>query len=399
MRIALVSQEYPPETAKGGLGSQTFLKAHGLAALGHDIHVISRSPDNEYRKRMDGLVQLTRVPGLSGRMGIYTEAADWLTYSTEVAVAVMQEHLAQPFDLMEFPEWGAEGYIHLLNRTEWNYVPTVVQLHGPIVMLARTVGWPAEDSEFFRVGSMMERTCLRLADAVYSSSQCSIDWCAQFHGLDREATAVIHMGVDTKLFSPNGAAKSDRPTVIFTGSLVRNKGVLALLDAVLTLTPEFPDIRLRMIGRGEKHIIDEMRQRADAADHPDVLELAGFMSRDQLPHELSTAHVFAAPSIYEGGPGLVYLEAMACGLPVIACSGSGSSEVVQDGRNGFLVPPGDVSAIATAVRRVLVDSWLRCRMSEEARRFAVEHADSAMLLHKLDEYYRSIVERFTRNRS
>jgi glycosyltransferase involved in cell wall biosynthesis len=396
MRIALVSQEYPPETAKGGLGSQTFLKAHGLAALGHEVHVISRSPDDERGERMDGPVRVTRVPGLSARMRVYTEAADWLTYSSEVAVAVAEQHLAKPFDLVEFPEWGAEGYVHLLNRTEWNHVPTVVQLHGPVVMLARTLGWPAEDSEFFRIASAMEGVCVRLADAVYSSSQCSIDWCARHYGLKREGTPVIHMGVDTQLFSPNGTDKAAHPTVVFTGRLVRNKGVLPLVDAVLELAKEFPDIRLRMIGRGETRVIDEMRRRASAAGHDDALELVGFMPRDQLPHEMSSAHVFAAPSIYEGGPGLVYLEAMGCGLPVIACSGSGSSEVVEDGRNGFLVPPDDVPALAGALRRVLADDALRRRMSEQARRFVVEHADSAAMLRKLEAFYGSVVERFGR---
>ena len=52
LRIALVSQEYPPETAKGGIGSQTFLKAHGLAALGHEVHVISRSADGKFSERI-----------------------------------------------------------------------------------------------------------------------------------------------------------------------------------------------------------------------------------------------------------------------------------------------------------------------------------------------------------
>jgi glycosyltransferase involved in cell wall biosynthesis len=396
MRIALVSQEYPPETAKGGLGSQTFLKAHGLAALGHEVHVISRSPDTEHGERMDGPVRLTRVPGLNARMKVYTEAADWLTYSSEVAAAVAEQHLATPFDLVEFPEWGGEGYVHLLNRTEWNHVPTVVQLHGPIVMLARTLGWPAEDSEFFRVASSMESVCVRLADAVYSSSQCSIDWCVQHYGMKREGAPVIHMGVDTQLFSPNGTTKSSRPTVVFTGRLVRNKGVLPLVDAVLALTPEFPNIRLRMIGRGESRVIDEMRRRASSAGHVDALELIGFMPRDQLPHEMSSAHVFAAPSIYEGGPGLVYLEAMACGLPVIACEGSGSSEVVEHGHNGLLVPPGDANAIAGALRGLLADTVARERMGAAARAYVVEHADSTECLRRLEAFYSATIARFGR---
>ena len=88
MRIALVSQEYPPETAKGGIGSQTWIKAHGLAALGHDIHVISRAVNGPRRDYQDGKVRVTRVPGAVDPAVIQTEVADWISYSTAVAEVI-----------------------------------------------------------------------------------------------------------------------------------------------------------------------------------------------------------------------------------------------------------------------------------------------------------------------
>src|SRR2546423_8965364 len=120
MRICLVSQEYPPETAHGGIGTQTYLKAHGLAALGHEVHVISRSDDEKTHLSDDGPVRVTRVPGLEGRLEVHAPVVDWLTYSTQVAAAVADLHARRPLDLVEFPEWGCEGYVHLLNRTQWN---------------------------------------------------------------------------------------------------------------------------------------------------------------------------------------------------------------------------------------------------------------------------------------
>src|SRR4030095_16401594 len=155
MRIALVSQEYPPETAKGGIGSQTYLKAHGLASLGHEVQVISRTAGTQATENNERGVRVTRLPGLAARMAIHTEAADWLGHSVEVAAAVAATHAHAPLDLIDFPEWGAEGYVHLLNRTPWNRIHTVVQLHGPLMMLAHTIGWPDIDSEFYRVGTMM----------------------------------------------------------------------------------------------------------------------------------------------------------------------------------------------------------------------------------------------------
>ena len=87
MRIALVSQEYPPDTAHGGIGSQTYLKAHGLARLGHRVHVLSHGTDGERRGYRDGEVSVTRIPGPDYRLPIHTEPARWLAYSAEVAAA------------------------------------------------------------------------------------------------------------------------------------------------------------------------------------------------------------------------------------------------------------------------------------------------------------------------
>ncbi|HXI71489.1 MAG TPA: glycosyltransferase family 4 protein [Verrucomicrobiae bacterium] len=399
MRIALVSQEYPPETAKGGIGTQTFLKAHGLAALGHEVHVISRNTKDKSSSRTDHGVQVTRVPGFEGRMQIFTEAADWLTYSGEVAVAVAALHAKSPFDVVDFPEWGAEGYVHLLNRTEWNRIPTVIHLHGPLVMFAHTMDWPELDSEFYRTGTMMEGTCVRLADAVFSSSQCSADWCAKHYEVNRQAIPVIHTGVDTELFSPRDVPRAARPTIIFAGKLARNKGVHLLADAAVRLANEFPGLQLRLLGRGEPKILDELKNLVQSANVPDLLDAPGFVDRAELPAHFSRAHVFAAPSEYEGGPGFVYLEAMACGLPVIACAGSGAAEVVRQNVNGLLVPPQNVEALTAALRLLLKDEASREKMGGFARRFVLAEADSRACIQKLEAFYAAVANRVKQNQS
>jgi glycosyltransferase involved in cell wall biosynthesis len=392
MRIALVSQEYPPETAKGGIGSQTHLKARGLSALGYEVHVISRAVNAKQSRRDDHGVQVTRVPGLDARMTVHTEAADWLGYSAEVAAALEALHARAPFDLIDFPEWGGEGYLHLLNRTEWNSIPAVIQLHGPMVMFARTIGWPEVNSEFYRVGTMMEEACVRLADAVFSSSACSADWCAKYYGVARERIPTIHTGVDTEFFAPRAVPKPDRPTIVFAGKLVRNKGVHLLLEAACQLAREFPGLHLSLLGRGDANIIGELRARASAAGLPDLLGLPGFVARNDMPEHLSRAHVFAAPSQYEGGPGFVYLEAMACGLPVIGCAGSGAAEVIREGENGLLVPPNDLDALIAALRGLLANKAESQAMGTRARGFVLAEADSRACLKKLEGFYASVIK-------
>jgi 1,4-alpha-glucan branching enzyme len=393
MRIALVSQEYPPETAGGGLSTQTFMKAHGMARLGHDVHVISRTKEKTSSESTDTGIRVTRIPGLDARMAVYTEAADWLTYSTEVAAALAALHAKTPIEVVDFAEWGGEGYVHLLNRTEWNDIPAAIHLHGPLVMFAHTMGWPEMDSEFYRVGIAMEAACVRLADAAISSSRCSADWCTEHYSRKHGQIPVLHTGVDTKLFAPSEAPKSKRPTIVFSGKLVRNKGVHLLVEAACRLVEEFPTLQLRLLGKGEPAIIAELQNIARSSGHTDLLDMPGFVERSKLPAELSRAHVFAAPSQYEGGPGFVYLEAMACGLPVIACEGSGASEIVKHGENGMLVQPEDVNALTNALRSLLKDEDMRLKMGQCARGFVVANADSDVCLRKFESFYFAVASR------
>lgn len=391
MRIAIVSQEYPPETAHGGIGTQTHAKAHGLAALGHEVKVISHSIDGSRHVYRDGDVSVTRIPGMDARLPIHTEATRWLTYSAEVAGAVAALHAESPLDIVDFPEWGGEGYVHLLNRTEWNYLATVIHLQGPLVMFAHTMGWPELESEFYRVGTMMEGTCLRLADAVFSSSDCSADWSAAHYGIARERIPTAHAGVNTSLFRPLEVPRDSRPTIIFVGKLERNKGVMLLLDAAIKLARIYSDLQLRMLGRGNPALIEEMRAKADAVGLPVLLDLPGFVAREELPAQLSRAHVFAAPSIYEGGPGFVYLEAMACGLPVVACAGSGAAEVVRPGENGILIAPDDLGALVEGLDQLLANTKERTAMSLRAREFVLKNADGADCVKKIEAFYATVI--------
>lgn len=390
MRICLVSQEYPPDTSSGGIGAQTYLKAHGLAARGHDIWVVSANRSDVRRECWDGPVRVIRIPGFYSRMRLNTEPVRWLTYSSEVAAAVSQLHSRSHLDLVDFPEYGGEGYIYLLNRTEWDHVPAVVHLHGPLVMFAQTMGWPEPDSEFYRVGAAMESACFRLADAVYSSSQCSTEWCTRYYGARRGPISTIHTGIDLSLFKADDAPKGVGPTIAFAGRIDSNKGIDTLVEAACALAEDFPDLRLLIIGSGDPGFIDSLRGRARESGKSDLLDFAGYVPRQELPGRLNQADVFAAPSVYEGGPGFVYLEAMACGLPVIACEGNGASEMVRHGENGFLIPPRNTRAVVETLRCLLSNADLRRSMGLRARRFVEKEADSRCCLNRLEELYASI---------
>lgn len=380
-----MSQAYPPESG-GGIATQTRAKAHGLAERGHDVLVVAHGRERR-RESREGRVRVIRIAAPDERLPIRSEAARWMAHSVDVAAEIARLESERPLDLVEFPEWGAEGFLHLLDRRPASRPAAVIQLHGPLVMLAHTIGWPEIDSDLYRVGRFMEETCLRLADAVYSSSACSSEWCVRHYGLD--PCPVLHTGVDTRVFAPDDDGGDDRPTVVFVGKIVANKGDGDLLEACLRIAPRVPGLRLRMLGSGDPARFRALTDRA--AGHPGLLETPGHVERDRLPAELAGADVFAAPSRYEGGPGFVYLEAMACGVPVVACSGSGVEETV-DADCGMLVPPGDIDALADALLRLLRDPDLRERLGRAGRKRALA-MDSEACVDRIEAYYESVLER------
>ena len=392
MRIALVSQAFPPETAHGGIATQTHAKAHGLAALGHQVYVISHSVDGARHAYRQGEVQVTRIPGFDAQLPLHTEPARWVAWSALVAAEVAALHARVRLDLVDFPDWGAEGYVHLLNRTPWNALCTVVHLHGPAVMLAHAIGWPEPDSTFFRTSLHMEHSCLRLADAIVSSSHCSLAWCVEHHGVDAARVPVLHAGVDTRHFRPGWAPKPACPTVVFSGRIAASKGVDTLIAAACEVARDVPDLQVRLVGRADPAFALALQRSAARAQLPELIEFTGHVERTELPRQLGAAHVYAAPSRFEGGPGFVYLEAMACGLPVVACSGSGAAEVVAEERGGLLVAPGDVAGLAAALRMLLLDEERRERMGALARAWVVAEADTRVCIARFERFYAGVIE-------
>ena len=391
LKIVLVSQEYPPETARGGIGSQTYAKAHGLVNLGHEVFVISRSTNTRRNETKNGQLTVIRIPGMEHQIPDMTEIVQWITHSAVVAAEIETLHERVQLDIIDFPEWAAEGYTYLLNRTAWNTVPSVIQLHGSLAMFSNVMNWPETNSIFYEVGTHMESTCTKLADAVYTSSKCSADWVDRYYNSGKTDIPVIHLGVDTTLFKPQQVPKNEYPTIIFVGKIVPNKGINELVEASIEVVKKFPDLKLRIIGTGEQKLISNLESKATDSGAGNLLEFAGYIHKEDLPEELSKAHVFALPSYYEGGPGFVFLEAMACGLPVIGCSGSGVEEIVVSGETGILVPPKNIQALQEAIEKILGGSNLSEVMAANARNYVLESADSNKCLNKLETFYESVI--------
>jgi len=149
-----------------------------------------------------------------------------------------------------------------------------------------------------------------------------------------------------------------RPLVLTPARLDAQKGHDTLLEAVA----EVPEATFVLAGDGPKRA--ELEARAAQLGVSDRVSFLG--RREDVPRLLATCDVFCLPSLYEGSS-LAVLEAMAAGIPVVSSAIGGTEELIEDGRSGLLVAPGDAKALAAALRRVLGDSDLRQELAAKAR--------------------------------
>jgi glycosyltransferase involved in cell wall biosynthesis len=371
MRVCLVSQEYPPETARGGIGSQTWNKAQALAERGHIVHVLSASVNEgpPLRTEIDRGVTVHRLrPPL---FKTYTEHTFWLGYSWAVLEHLQKLIVEHKYDVIDVAEYGAEGFIYQLDRTEWNWVPVVVQLHGPLALMVDTLGWPEQGSDFATVGAWIEGISIRKADALMACSANIADFTARYYDLDRASIDVVHCGVDAQNFTPADRSRpsDSAPVVLFVGNLAKSKGLKTAVDAVLRLRSSVPNIRMEILGAGDEDAVAALRNRITEAGAENEIEVVGFVAdRAKMPDYYRRAAVLCSPAEHEMGVANVYIEAMACGCPIIAANTGGAPEAVTDGETGFLVSPGDVDATARALSRIIGEPAAGRRMGEAARR-------------------------------
>jgi glycosyltransferase involved in cell wall biosynthesis len=379
VKICLVSQEFPPDTAHGGIGTQTWNKSRMLTKLGHEVHVLSCAagsggPDLG-TKLVDG-VHVYRMQPPGHQFEVNSPSAYAVGHCWNVLRHLRDLSRTHTFDLINFPEYGAEGFAYQLDRTTWNWVPVIVQLHGPLAMFSERIGWPEPGSDHQRIVTFMEGESIRHSDGLMASSANIADFTAGYYGVARESIHVVHCGIDCEMFSPGDPAELEHqpPTVLFVGNIAASKGATLVFDAVMRLRSKHPNIRLQFLGKGGEDVVAAMKRRAREAGAEGCLDFLGFKdSRAELPAVYRGAHVFASPAQHETGVANVYVEAMSCGCPVIASTSGGAAEAVQDGQSGILVEPRDLDATTAAIDRIISDREFRQRMGAAGRRRALEY--------------------------
>jgi glycosyltransferase involved in cell wall biosynthesis len=212
---------------------------------------------------------------------------------------------------------------------------------------------------FLQLLSRLERRNARHADGVLTTSKYCRNAIAKHYGVPLSRMRVVPEGVDLsrwRRIAQERARLDAEPTILCVARQYPRKHIGDLLRALPAVRRVVPNVRAIIVGDGPDH--GSLVRLSYQLGLQRVVTFTGALSDEGLDEAYRRAHVFCLPSVQEGF-GIVFVEAMACGLPIVATNSAAVPEVVPNGRAGLLTPPGDVEGLADALSSLLKDSATR----------------------------------------
>lgn len=367
MNILFCSRRFFPAISGMSVYATNLLRQ--LVAAGHDVTMISQYRDDPTGTRVYGGGPPPDVEGVKviGRRSFGEEAfaepggADFERDVDDMVSVILAEHKRRPFDVLHAQYGYPNGWAVLLAAQKIG-VPTVVSIQGG------DGHWVGSCCETHRQGML---NVLNNANALLIGCESFAAEVTERLGVPRERFTIVPGAVDVSRFYPAknyvpGAAQ-DPVRLLYHGRVDRRKGSLDFLEALALLRTQNVKFAATISGIGP----DYESSRELAAKLKLDVRFTGYADYEAAPELYRQADVFVSPTYAEGFSNTI-LEAMASGLSSVSCFAVGVVDCLRDSENGLLVQPGDITALAQALRRIIEDVPLRRRLAatalEECRR-------------------------------
>lgn len=298
------------------------------------------------------------------------------------------------------------GYLSaLLRARRWvrgealRFRPDVLHVNTSALLVGAIVGRPGGARVVWHVHEIVIKPRLfswvfRLAPTLAADRVVAISRAVRDHlsvgGLCSGKVTIVWNGIEDRVAAPPDV--TDAPVVAFIGRLNRWKGYEVFAEAAGRIAPKFPRTRFLVAGDpplGEEWRTLDLRDRLSRLGIADRAEMVGF--ENDVPALLERVSVVVTPSTWPEPFGMVTLEAMLAGRPVIATAHGGALDLIEPGASGLLVPPGDSAALAAAIAMLVKDQALRTRLGVAARRRAQTHFSYDRFLSGIERAYLSLL--------
>jgi len=373
MRILIVSDFFVPHYNGGG-ERRYFEIARRLVEMGHEVDVVS--------------MKIQGVPHHEVIDGIHVH---------HVGPKIRNPPVRKPPDFMRFMlavfRWICRNDYDIIDAQTYSpLLPSLLaaRLRGiPMVATIHDVSSPQGDQWLQSSGlaSVLEGVLMRLPyDGVITVSRSTASALIEVYGRSPEGIHIIPNGVDLELIDSTPPATGDY--IIFVGRLAPHKHVDHLIDVFRSLSTEFSDLKLEIIGDGvERNRLKRMARKYGISDR---ISFHHNLRYREVISLIKGAKVLVLPSTREGF-GMVLAEANACSVPVVAYRTGGVVEVINDGENGFLVEPCDRDSLRKKINLILSNTELRNNMGSKGRKIVEEKFVWDRIVSTLKNTYRVIL--------
>ncbi len=377
MNICFLCNEYPPRPG-GGIGTFTKTLAGGLLKAGHRVMVVELDEEPGERNELGTrIVTLRKTPPCT---------VSWLRERLKLTQWLRHEALSEKYDIVETPDY--EGLMPFKFRS----CPVVVRLHNTATAIWGDSGVPVP----WWLG-WCERRTLQASDAWIGVSKFIVEQTTRTFNVRPRRTAVVYSPA-TRCAEPISGSPSDkleevRPYVLFVGYLREAKGVLVLADAAKTFLQQFPGLRLVYVGKEDtiQGLPASQAIRRRLGDGlADRVVFTGRLPHHEVSEWMGKAFVLVQPSRLEA-QGLVVVEGMQLGIPVIYSKVGPGPEMMDDGVSGFLVDPRDAGQIAAKVAWVMENPSKAAELGANARKVAAERFSLDRCISESLAFYEEVI--------
>jgi glycogen synthase len=384
VRVLTVGNMYPPHHL-GGYELMWEAGVEALRAAGHDVRVLTtdyRSPgadpaaadDPEARRDLRWYWRDHEFPRLSFRERLALERHNARVLGRELGEV-------DP----DVVSWWAMGgmSLSLIERVRGSRTPAVGFVHDDWMLYApRVDAWQRTVRRLGPVGPAV-RDLGSAARWVFVSETVRARAAERW---ELEDTAIAHSGVDLSLFIPAPERPEWRGRLLYVGRIDERKGIETAVRALERL----PGATLSVVGSGDEAYLERLRSVADETGTEDRIAFRPGAPRQELPAIYAESDAVVFPVLWEEPWGLVPLEAMAVGVPVVATGRGGSGEFLRDGENCLIYEPAeDPGALARAVQRLADDRELRAKLRTEGMTTAARHDQDSFTRAVVDEHDRA----------
>lgn len=385
LNIATLSVHTCPLAKLGGWetgGMNVYVRelSRELGSLGHQVDIFTRRQEPSVPTIVE-YANNVRVIHLDAGPPRQIDKYAVLDYLSEFACNLQRfrNFSGRRYDVMHAHYW-LSGRLGLLFKDRWR-APLVSTFHTLGQMKNHVAVDDAEREDQIRID--VERRTMHGSNQLIASTESDRQQMIRWYGIPSSRVTVIPAGVDLAHFRPRSSTQARRrlelgeqPVVLFVGRIQRLKGIDVLLGATAELVRRSPGVRPTVLIVGgspygsavtaEALELQRLRRLAEDLGIADVVRFEGGVQQERLPDYYSAANVTVMPSTYESF-GLVALESMACGTPVVATRVGGLTSLVRDGETGYLVPWRDPSLFADRLQTLLTRPALRQTMGRRGR--------------------------------